>query len=224
MQIETSIDEADIGRVQVGLPAVFTVDAWAGEEFRGEVTQVRYAPVVNQNVVTYTVVITVANPEKKLFPGMTANVSIEAERRDDVLRLPAAALRFRPKTDEGAAEAGPPRRRPAADLSARSRMASRSRWPCAPASATGRLSSCWKGRCGKADEVIVGQTSPAPEKTAGDAAGSALLMLVGLEEIRRDYAGRRTAGGGSGRGLLLRRPRANSSPSWVRRAAASRPA
>ncbi|MFA5515274.1 MAG: efflux RND transporter periplasmic adaptor subunit [Desulfuromonadales bacterium] len=102
MQIETNIDEADIGRVRVGLPAAFTVDAWAGEEFRGEVSQIRYAPVVNQNVVTYTVVITVANPQKKLFPGMTANVAIEAERRDDVLRLPAAALRFRPKTDEAA--------------------------------------------------------------------------------------------------------------------------
>ncbi len=108
MQIATSIDEADIGRVKVGLPATFTVNAWAGETFRGEVSQIRYAPVVNQNVVTYNVIVTVANPEKKLFPGMTANVSIEADRRDDVLRLPSAALRFRPKNSER--EATPTRR------------------------------------------------------------------------------------------------------------------
>ncbi len=69
MQIETSVDEADIGRVRVGLTATFTVDAWPGETFRGRVTQVRLAPVINQNVVTYNVVVTVANPEKKLFPG-----------------------------------------------------------------------------------------------------------------------------------------------------------
>lgn len=110
MKIDTSVDEADIGRVRTGLPVTFTVDAWAGEIFRGEVTQVRYAPVVNQNVVTYNVVVTVPNPEKKLFPGMTANVSIEVLRRDDVLRLPAAALRFRPK-QPGEAEAAPAPRR-----------------------------------------------------------------------------------------------------------------
>jgi HlyD family secretion protein len=110
MKIDTSVDEADIGRVRVGLPVSFTVDAWAGETFHGEVTQVRYAPIVNQNVVTYNVVVTVPNPEKKLFPGMTASVSIEVERRDDVLRLPAAALRFRPK-NPGDAEASPAPRR-----------------------------------------------------------------------------------------------------------------
>ncbi len=109
MQIDTSVDEADIGRVSVGLPVTFTVDAWPAQTFRGEVAQIRYAPILTQNVVTYNVVITVANPELKLLPGMTANVSIEVERREKVLRLPAAALRFRPRVT-GEQGSPPPRR------------------------------------------------------------------------------------------------------------------
>jgi len=97
MQIETSVDEADISRVKVGQNTTFTVDAYPEQSFVGKVVQVRSAPVVTQNVVTYVVVINVDNKEMKLKPGMTANVSIEVGKRVDVLKLPPAALRFKPK-------------------------------------------------------------------------------------------------------------------------------
>lgn len=102
MEIDTSVDEADISRVKVGQPATFTVDAYPENRFTGTVRQVRNAPIVTQNVVTYVVVIGVENKELKLKPGMTANVSIETARKESVLKLPSAALRFRPK---GAKEA-----------------------------------------------------------------------------------------------------------------------
>ena len=97
MQIDTSVDEADIGRVQEGQPATFTVDAYPEMQFQGKVTQIRNAPIIIQNVVTYIVVINVENKDLKLKPGMTANVNIEVSRKDNVLKIPTAALRFRPK-------------------------------------------------------------------------------------------------------------------------------
>ncbi len=96
MQINTSVDEADIGKVKVGQPAIFTVDAYPEIQFKGVVSQVRIAPIITQNVVTYDVVIVVENRDMKLKPGMTANVSIEVLRRDNVLVIPSAALRFKP--------------------------------------------------------------------------------------------------------------------------------
>jgi HlyD family secretion protein len=99
MQVDTNVSEADIGRVQVGQKATFTVDAYPGEVFRGTVTSIRKAAINVQNVITYDVVIGVANPEMKLFPGMTANVKIMIDRRQDVLKVPNAALRFRPATE-----------------------------------------------------------------------------------------------------------------------------
>ena len=97
MQIEVSVDEADISRVKLGQVANFTVDSYPESTFRGKVVQIRTAPVINQNVVTYAVVVTVDNSDLKLMPGMTANVSVEVAKRDDVLKLPLAALRFKPK-------------------------------------------------------------------------------------------------------------------------------
>lgn len=102
MEIDTSVDEADISRIKVGQQVTFTVDAYPENQFRGSVRQVRNAPVVTQNVVTYVVVIDVDNKDMKLKPGMTANVSIETARKDNVLKLPAAALRFRPKAGKEA--------------------------------------------------------------------------------------------------------------------------
>ncbi|MDK9716346.1 MAG: efflux RND transporter periplasmic adaptor subunit [Trichlorobacter sp.] len=99
MQIETSVDEADISRARLDQTATFTVDAYPDRSFKGRVTQIRSAPITVQNVVTYIVVVQVDNKDLHLKPGMTANVSIETGRRDGVLKLPAAALRFRPKTD-----------------------------------------------------------------------------------------------------------------------------
>ena len=95
MQIETSVDEADIGRAQVGQPVEFTVDAFPELVFHGKVSEVRNSPTTVQNVVTYTVIVRVHNPEMKLRPGMTANVSIIIDSKQGVLRMPSAALRFR---------------------------------------------------------------------------------------------------------------------------------
>ncbi|KAF0121309.1 MAG: HlyD family secretion protein [bacterium] len=96
MQIDTSVDEADIGNLKVGQDVQFTVDAYPEITFKGRVWQVRNAPITVQNVVTYDVVVKVSNPEFKLKPGMTANVSIIVSIKKDVLKIPNAALRFKP--------------------------------------------------------------------------------------------------------------------------------
>lgn len=101
MQINTSVDEADIGKIQVGQPVVFSVDAYPESEFRGVVAQVRNAPVITQNVVTYDVIVTVDNEALKLKPGMTANVAVEVMKKDDVMKIPGAALRFKPRDPRG---------------------------------------------------------------------------------------------------------------------------
>lgn len=105
MQIETSVDEADIARVKEGQEVEFTVDAYSGTTFTGKVRQVRISPATSDNVVTYPVIISVANPDLKLKPGMTANVSIITERRTGVLRVPMAALRFSPPPEDAAPRA-----------------------------------------------------------------------------------------------------------------------
>lgn len=102
MQVNASIDEADIGRIEQGQKVGFTVDAYPNEKFTGTVSQVRLNPVVAQNVVSYVTIIDVPNPHMKLKPGMTATVTVEVARADDVLRVPNAALRFRPSRDAGA--------------------------------------------------------------------------------------------------------------------------
>jgi HlyD family secretion protein len=96
MQVEASVDESDIGRIRAETPVTFTVDAFPGEVFVGTVTQIRKAPQVVQNVVTYTVVVAVANPAARLVPGMTASVRFVTEQRAGVLKVPNTALRFRP--------------------------------------------------------------------------------------------------------------------------------
>lgn len=96
MRIEAMVSEADVGGVEEGQSVTFTVDAYLGRTFQGRVTQVRFAPITNQNVVNYSAVIDVSNDDLKLRPGMTANVSVISAQRRDVLRVPNAALRFRP--------------------------------------------------------------------------------------------------------------------------------
>ncbi|MEE4329307.1 MAG: efflux RND transporter periplasmic adaptor subunit [Wenzhouxiangella sp.] len=96
IQIEASVDEADIGSVTEGAPTRFTVDAFPDREFEGQVTQVRLAPIEQNNVVTYTVVITAENPGQRLLPGMTASIDIVTGVRENVLRVANAAVRFRP--------------------------------------------------------------------------------------------------------------------------------
>jgi len=96
MQVDTNVDESDVGPIRVGQPANFTVDAYPGVTFPGEVAQIRQAPINVQNVVTYDVVVSVSNPDLKLFPGMTANVRIINGVARHAVRLPVAALRFHP--------------------------------------------------------------------------------------------------------------------------------
>ena len=96
MQVDTNVSESDMGNVGKGQAANFKVDAFPKREFDGIVTQVRQAPITVQNVVTYDVVVTVANPDLLLKPGMTANVTIVTAQRDDVTRVPVQALRFSP--------------------------------------------------------------------------------------------------------------------------------
>src|SRR6184192_1733660 len=105
MQIDSNVAEADVGGVEVNQDVDFTVDAFPTRTFHGKVVQVRNAPITVQNVVTYDTVIGVSNPDLKLKPGMTANVSVIAARKDNVLQMKNAALRYRP-TEAGASEMG----------------------------------------------------------------------------------------------------------------------
>jgi HlyD family secretion protein len=115
MHVKASVDESDIGKIQVRQPVRFRVDAYPNETFSGTVSQVRLQPVVDQNVVSYITMIEVPNPDLKLKPGMTAAVTIETGRADAVFKVPNAALRFRP-TEEAFAAIGQkaPERRPQA--------------------------------------------------------------------------------------------------------------
>jgi HlyD family secretion protein len=96
MQVQASVDEADIGKVETEQEVTFTVDAYPEQTFKGKVRQVRLSPKVEQNVVNYTVIIDVPNPDLKLMPGMTATVTIQIIKKEAVLKIPTVALRFNP--------------------------------------------------------------------------------------------------------------------------------
>jgi len=98
MQVQADVDQSDIGRIAVGQPARFTVDSYPDQEFRGRISQIRLNATVSQNVVTYPVIIEVPNPDEKLRPKMTANVTIDVAVVRDVLRVANSALRFKPDT------------------------------------------------------------------------------------------------------------------------------
>ncbi len=103
MEVQANVDEADIGQVKQGEDVSFTVDAFSGEKFHGIVKLVRLNPVIQSNVVTYTVIISAQNKEEKLFPGMTATVTITNSAVQDALRVPTAATRFTsPSADNNA--------------------------------------------------------------------------------------------------------------------------
>lgn len=106
MQVDTNVSESDIGGVKNGQRAYFTVAAYPGRTFEGQVVQVRESPIEVQNVVTYDAVIGVANPERMLLPGMTASVRIVTDERQNVLRVPAQALQFAPQGVASASRAG----------------------------------------------------------------------------------------------------------------------
>ena len=96
MRVIANIDESDVGRIRPGQRVTFTVDAYPAEEFEGAVSQIRLEPVVQQNVVTYATVVDAPNPDLKLKPGMTATIALEIAREENTIRIPNAALRFRP--------------------------------------------------------------------------------------------------------------------------------
>jgi HlyD family secretion protein len=111
MQVDTNVSEADVGRITVGQDSTFTVDAYPERIFRGKVSEIRNAPIIVQNVVTYDVVIRVDNKDLKLKPGMTANVSVMIAHREGVLKISNASLRFQPefaKRESG--RSGPPKK------------------------------------------------------------------------------------------------------------------
>lgn len=97
MQINTNVAEADVGKIRIDQPVRFTVDAFPGRRFEGKVSQIRLSPIIQQNVVTYNVVVAVDNRDLKLMPGMTAYIYIDVDKREDVLLVPSSALRFRPR-------------------------------------------------------------------------------------------------------------------------------
>jgi HlyD family secretion protein len=121
MQVETNIDEADIGQIIPGQTAKFSVDSFPSREFKGTIRQIRKKPQTVQNVVTYTVVIATKNPDLKLLPGMTANVQIEVSNRQNVLKLPNRSLRFKPpgQTPKPVASASRGQRRGPPNMAAR---------------------------------------------------------------------------------------------------------
>jgi HlyD family secretion protein len=169
MQIDTSVDEADIGKVRVGQTASFTVDAYPAQNFDGKVVEIREAPIEVQNVVTYDVIIAVANPQLKLFPGMTANVNIIVERHDHVLKIPEAALRFQPPestSSAGQVQAFVGRRQSALEDSVwvLAQNGNPQRVPVQLGISDGRFAELIKGDLKPGQDVIVG--------TIGKAAGN----------------------------------------------------
>lgn len=170
MQVDASIDEADISRIKLQQPVGFTIDAFPGRSFEGRVNQIRKAAVASQNVVTYIVVVGFANPGGTVLPGMTANVRIVTDTRENVLKLPNAALRVRiPGVEPAAAASAPADGAPANGM------------PAAASAATGRASArgrvhtldaqgrpvAWNVRLGISDgvatELLVAPGSPAAE-------------------------------------------------------------
>ncbi len=155
MQIETSVDEADISRVKEGQTVEFTVDAYSGTTFEGRVKQVRISPSTSDNVVTYPVIISVANPELKLKPGMTANVSIITDRKTGVLKVPLAALRFSPPpTEEGKSPAAGTSSPFAPSMPRRPRSGAGGGGGSGNAGKSGAASTVWTVRDGELGEKV----------------------------------------------------------------------
>ena len=187
MQVDTSVDEADIGRVKVAQPATFTVDAYPGTNFQAQVAQIRQAPINTQNVITYDVVVKVDNSDLKLLPGMTANVRVLSAREDDVLKVPNAALRFRPPDASGpngtvhaAAPRAPGQGGQGKRGPGKQGQASQTVWvldangqpravPVQPGLGDGTFTAIDKGDLKEGDRVITGLVSPAGSSTPAPA-------------------------------------------------------
>ena len=165
MQVQADVDQSDIGRVQVGQTARFTVDAYPDEEFRGRISQIRLNATINQNVVSYPVMIEVPNPGERLRPKMTANVTIDVATVRDVLRVPNAALRFRPPESESKPATGtaPPQR----TASASGEAPSSTTGSAAPSFERGmeRMGQRRRGMAGAAEALGAATQQRAPRKS-----------------------------------------------------------
>ena len=198
MQVQASVDEADIGRVAAGQPVTFTVDAHGARRFDGRVAQVRLQPLVAQNVVSYTTMIDVANPDLALKPGMTATVRIETARADDALRVPMAAVRFRPSADLLQAMGHP------ADPSAGSRPVEAARRRSTEASESrGAVWTLANGRLVRVP-VAVGVTDGAYVAVESDRLAPDAIVVTGTAVAQAASA---TAPAGSGSPLVPAAPR-----------------
>ncbi len=185
MQIEADVGEADIGMVAPGQDVEFTVDAFPGQTFHGKVTQVRNFPKTEQSVVTYVTIIDVSNPDLKLKPGMTANVSVVIARRDNALKIPTSALRFRPpktseakKTDSSSAVTEAKSEKKSAETT-RKKDKRKSERTIYVASASGTAS---------AGDQTEGRPQPVQVKT-GISDGSNIEVIEGLKEGDRVVIG-----------------------------------
>jgi HlyD family secretion protein len=177
MQVLTNIDEADVGRVKEGQKAIFTVDAFPDRMFDGVVSQIRLSPQIVQNVVTYPVVLDVSNPKTELKPGMTANVQIPVQREEGQLKIPNAALRFRPSDSD--VEATSPQKADAKgqkgpeSKSAGSEPATAEKKGPAEGKRGGGGGGQWAGRSGG------GQTGPGRPSGKGGASREVMVYVEG---------------------------------------------
>ena len=195
MQVNASVDESDIGEIAPKQNVTFRVDAYPNETFTGKVKQVRLQPVVQQNVVSYVTVIDVPNRELKLKPGMTAAVTIETARADDVLKVPTAALRFSPRSASNGtrpAQAGGRDAKPGSDAVWVLVQDRPTRVPVQTGISDGRDTAILDGDLTPGAEVLTGTTS-----TAAPAAAPATSPLLPFGQ-RRGGAGNR--GGTANRG------------------------
>ncbi|MFY9610005.1 MAG: efflux RND transporter periplasmic adaptor subunit [Blastocatellia bacterium] len=178
MQVLASVDEADVGQIRQGIKANFSVDAYPGETFSGEITQVRLNAQTLQNVVTYSAVIDVSNPEMKLRPGMTANITVPVARKDNVLTVPNGALRFKPVLSEKEQEAlrqkmDARRTEREAERQGQAGQAGQAQQPAGQAQGDGAQSQSGGGGRRQRAEGQAGQTSAQPSPQAGDAQAGA---------------------------------------------------
>jgi len=166
MQIHSSFAEADVGQIRVGQAANFTVDAFPARKFKAVVYEVRLNPTVQQNVVTYDVVLNVGNPDQILLPGMTAYVSITLAEKHDVLRVPNPALRYHP-AQQDATKTGQPQRRKT-DIATRTLYVLRDGKPVAVSVELGitdnRYTEIMSGALKPGDQVVVGDALPQADK------------------------------------------------------------
>jgi HlyD family secretion protein len=199
MQVEAAIDESDVGRLRSGQKASFTVDAYPGQTFEGQIRQVRKAASNVANVVTYVAVVGFSNPDGKLLPGMTANVRVVTEERDNVLKVPNSALRMRIAGAELPERARPPARAVAAAVGAASAPAVRSSGP-APGMAGEAGRSLNRGRVYVLDAEGKPQAVPV---RVGVSDGSMTELLLGpnaaaeLKEGTEVVVGTRTGAAGA---------------------------